>query len=56
MRNRCKRVLRDAVRRAGGPWDGFDVALVARAKAATAPPAALDGALREGLLKAGVQR
>jgi len=54
MRNRCKRVLREAARRAGGPWDGYDVALVARLKVATAAPAELDSALREGLRKAGV--
>jgi ribonuclease P protein component len=54
VRNRCKRVLREAMRRAGGPWDGHDVALVARLKVATASPTALDAALREGLRKAGV--
>lgn len=54
VRNRCKRVLREAARRAGGPWDGYDVALVARVKAATATPAALDAALHEGLRKAKV--
>jgi ribonuclease P protein component len=53
-RNRCKRVLREAARRAGGPWSGFDVAVVARATAATASPGSLDTALREGLRKAGV--
>lgn len=55
MRNRCKRVLREAVRRANGPWDGYDVAVVARVRAATASPADLDTALREGLRKAGVR-
>jgi ribonuclease P protein component len=54
MRNRCKRVLREAARRVGGPWDGHDVALVARVKAGVASPQALDAALREGLRKAGV--
>lgn len=54
MRNRCKRVLRAAVRRAGGPWLGWDVALVSRAKIAVAPPASIDAALREGLRRAGV--
>jgi ribonuclease P protein component len=53
-RNRCKRVMRDAVRRAGGPWPGRDVALVARATAATASPVALDAALGEALRRAGV--
>lgn len=54
MRNRCKRVLREAVRRAGGPWPGMDVALVSRAGVAVAPPAAIDASLRAGLRKAGV--
>jgi ribonuclease P protein component len=54
MRNRCKRVLRDAVRRAGGPWSGFDVAVVARKDAATAAPARLDLSLAAALRKAGV--
>jgi len=56
MRNRCKRVLRDAVRRANGPWAGWDIALVSRAKIALASPVAIDAALREGLRKAGVAR
>ncbi len=30
VRNRAKRLLREAVRRAGGPWGGYDVALIAR--------------------------
>ena len=54
VRNRCKRVLREAARRAGAPWPGFDVAIVARVTAASASPAALDDALAEGLRKAGV--
>jgi ribonuclease P protein component len=56
MRNRCKRVLREAVRRTGGPWTGWDVALVSRAKVARATPVAIDAALSEGLRKAGVSR
>lgn len=54
VRNRCKRVLREAARRAGAPWAGFDVAIVARITAATASPATLDAALCDGLRKAGV--
>ena len=54
MRNRCKRVMRAAVRRAGGPWSGRDVAVMAKATAATARPAALDAALAEALRRAGV--
>jgi len=53
-RNRCKRVLRAAVRRIGGPWDGSDVALVARKDTATAPPDRLDAALTAALRKSGV--
>jgi ribonuclease P protein component len=56
VRNRCKRVLRDAVRRCGGPWDGFDVAIVARSATATAPPAALDTALGSALGSCKVTR
>lgn len=55
VRNRCKRVMREAVRRAGGPWDGLDVALVARVRIATAAPAAIDAALREALRRGGVR-
>ncbi len=45
VRNRCKRVLRAAVRRSGGPWPGVDVALIARAGTPTAAPGELDAAL-----------
>jgi len=44
-RNRAKRVMREAVRRAGGPWPGSDVALVARQGTADAAPEELDVAL-----------
>jgi ribonuclease P protein component len=54
MRNRCKRVMRAAVRRAGGPWPGHDVALVARPKIAEASPAAIDCALNEALERNGL--
>jgi ribonuclease P protein component len=54
MRNRCKRVLRAATARCGGPWSGFDVAIVARKNAATASPADLDAGLLAALRKAGV--
>lgn len=56
MRNRCKRVLRATVRRAGGPWGAWDVALVARKGAATATPEALDAALSSALRRSGVVR
>jgi ribonuclease P protein component len=55
-RNRCKRVLREAVRRAGGPWAGFDVAVIARKDTATASVAALDAALAAALRAGGVDR
>jgi ribonuclease P protein component len=54
VRNRSKRVLRAAVRRAGGPWPGRDVALMARSGAATAMPAELDSALEQALRRARV--
>jgi ribonuclease P protein component len=53
-RNRCKRVLRAATRRLGGPWSGFDVALIARKATSTASPAALDTAVVAALRKAGI--
>ena len=56
MRNRCKRVMRAAFRRAGGPWSGHDVALVARAGTPTATPAALDAALASALRRVGIER
>lgn len=55
-RNRCKRVLREACRRAGGPWPGNDVALVSRAGAATALPDELDAAVGACLRQLGVTR
>jgi ribonuclease P protein component len=54
LRNRCKRVMRAAVRRIEGPWAGFDVLLVARAQTATAPAAELDVALLSVVRRAGV--
>ena len=39
LRNRCKRVMREAVRQTGGPWPGYDVAFIARsAKLAECSP------------------
>ena len=54
LRNRCKRVMREAVRRAGGPWSGRDVLLIARPGTASASTAALDAALSSVLTRAGV--
>ena len=53
-RNRAKRVMRDAVRRAGGPWAGFDVALVAKRETGVAPPDELDASLAQALRRSGV--
>lgn len=55
FRNRCRRVLREAVRRCGGPWPEWDVVVVARAKTATAGPDEIDRAVRSALGRTGVQ-
>ena len=54
MRNRCKRVLREAVRRAGGPWPCYDVALIARPGLSTASAHAVDRALESVVKRAGL--
>jgi ribonuclease P protein component len=56
VRNRCKRVMREAVRRAGGPWEGRDVALMARRTIAVAPPDEIDKALARALERSRVKR
>ena len=38
LRNRARRVLREAARLAGAPWNGTDVVLIARSDTASAPP------------------
>jgi len=53
-RNRCKRVLRESCRRAGGPWRGHDVALAARAGIPDAPAGRIDQALASCLRRAGL--
>lgn len=55
QRNRCRRVLREAARRAGAPWAGFDVVLIARPTTATASAAELDAALGSIVSRAGVR-
>jgi ribonuclease P protein component len=54
QRNRAKRVLRAALHRLGGPWPGYDVALIAREKTATAPSSEIDSALIALLKRARV--
>ena len=53
FRNRCKRVLRAAVQRCGGPWVGLDVALVSRQGTAVASPGDIDAVLRSALPGSG---
>jgi len=45
VRNRSKRVLRAAARRAGAPWPGHDVLLISSAQTRTAAPDDLDRAI-----------
>lgn len=54
LRNRCKRVMRHAVRRVGGPWPGWDVALIAREQTAGSAAATLDRAVSRALESAGI--
>lgn len=55
-RNRAKRVLRAALGRSGGPWPGYDVALVARETTGRAPATELDGAIAGIAERAGLGR
>jgi ribonuclease P protein component len=54
FRNRSRRVLREAVRRVGGPWASWDVLVIARPGTAGAPISALDEALKDALTRVGV--
>jgi len=54
FRNRSRRVLREAVRRTGGPWPKWDVVIIAKPGTASARFDALDAALASLLAKAGV--
>lgn len=56
FRNRSKRVLRESVRKAGGPWPGLDVALIARPGTAFAPADELTSAVRTVMRRAGALR
>lgn len=53
-RNRSKRVMREAARRAGAPWEGRDVALIARRGLGSAPSSVLDASVRRHLRGLGV--
>lgn len=56
LRNRCKRVIREAVRRAGGPWPGHDVALVARAGILRTDGQGIERSLSRHLLRLGLHQ
>lgn len=55
-RNRSKRVMREAMRRAGGPVQGWDLALIARSRTASAAPAEIDRALAAAMVALGAER
>jgi len=55
-RNRCKRVLRAAVQRAGGPWPGSDVAIIARPGLDRASVVDVDRALQSVISRARVSK
>lgn len=54
QRNRAKRVLREAVRRLGSAWPGYDVALIAREETGAATSCDVDKALGRVLERGGV--
>lgn len=54
VRNRSKRVLREAARRCDGPWAGHDTLLIARADTRLAEHGKLDRALRAQLSRLGI--
>lgn len=54
LRNRCRRVLREAVRHSSGPWPGWDVVLIARPGTPVAGSEELQRALTGTLKKVGV--
>jgi len=56
LRNRCRRVLRETVRRSGGPWASYDITLISRPGTATAAPAQLDAALSSIISRAGLEQ
>jgi len=56
LRNRSRRVVREAVRRAEGPWPGYDVALIARPRTATCSHTELDAAMSSVVSRAGIRR
>jgi ribonuclease P protein component len=55
-RNRAKRVLREAARKAGGPWPGWDIALIARHSTGRTDPEDLARSIDRALESIGVER
>lgn len=51
-RNRSKRLLREAARAAGAPWDGYDVVLMARADTADAKAQGVYSAVENAIRRA----
>ena len=54
FRNRCKRVLRETLRRNSSSWAGVDVVIVARMGCAKASPEELDRSLVRAIESAGL--
>jgi ribonuclease P protein component len=54
-RNRSRRVLREGVRRAGGPWAGRDAVLIARTGLDRAAPREIDAAIESLLKRSGLR-
>lgn len=54
LRNRVKRLLRETVRLAGGPWPGWDVVLIGRSKTVHSKPQQISSALDRLLSRVGV--
>ena len=54
LRNRCKRVLRATAAELDGPWCGYDVVFIAKAKVARAPHVHVTSCMRDILAKAAV--
>jgi ribonuclease P protein component len=54
IRNRCKRLMREAVRRARGPWPGRDVAFIARPGLLRGDAVSLDRSLAAHLRRLGI--
>lgn len=54
FRSRCKRVMREVARSLGAPWEGFDVAFLARKPVAYKRHEEIVEQARKSLLKLGV--